>query len=148
MTLAHAGFGELVQIIYSSRSLLTGTTAEVAAELADILAVSHRENPRQHITGALFYNGRSFAQTLEGTPLAISNLYEHILRDKRHTDVRLIQHAYVANRCFEGWAMAFVEGSGGQGFAISPGLLQDVIEKPGDCAGSVLQLMRYVMQEP
>jgi hypothetical protein len=147
VTLAPASFGNLVQIIYCSRSLLGGTTAEIAAGLADILAVSHRENPRQNITGALFYNGRAFAQALEGSPLAISNLYEHILRDKRHTDVCLLRYEYVANRCFEGWAMAFVQGIGGQGFTISPVLLQDVIETSEESAGAVLQLMRYVMQE-
>jgi len=144
---ASQNFGELVQIIYSSRSLLGGAIADVSAGIADILRVSRRYNAAEDITGALFFNGQSFAQVLEGTPLAVSSLYAHILNDKRHTDVCLLQHAYITRRCFEGWAMAYVEGAGGRGFTITPGLLKDVMHTSDGCAGPVIQLMKYVMVE-
>ncbi|MBB4197199.1 hypothetical protein GGD83_000985 [Rhodoblastus sphagnicola] len=140
-------YGELVQIIYSSRSLLAGTTAEIAAGIADILAVSHRNNARDDVTGALFFNGRSFAQTLEGKSLAVADCYAHILKDKRHTDIRLLRHEYVTARCFEGWAMAYVEGPCGLGFTISPGFLHATVAK-NDEAAAVLELMRHVMAYP
>lgn len=145
MSTAPADFGELVQIVYRSRSLLTGT-AEISAGIADILAVSRRNNPGDEITGALFFNGRSFAQTLEGKPLQVANLYAHILRDKRHTDVCLLQHDYITERCFSGWAMAYLESSDGVAFTLSPGFLRDVAPS-GGCAGAVIDLMRHVMLE-
>jgi hypothetical protein len=147
VSFASTSFGELVQIIYSSRSLLGGTTAALATGISDILKVSRQHNARENVTGALFFNGRSFAQVLEGSPLAISNVYTNILKDNRHTDVCLLHHEYIPRRCFEGWAMAYVEGAGGRGFTITPGLLQDVMQDSEGCAGPVLQLMKYVMAE-
>ncbi|PPQ37323.1 hypothetical protein CH337_03525 [Rhodoblastus acidophilus] len=138
-------YGELVQIVYISRSLVRGTTAEVAAELADILAVSRQHNLREDITGALFFNGRGFAQTLEGAPLAIADCYARILRDKRHEDVRLIQHEYIGARGFAGWAMAYFADVGGAGFTLSPNFLHEIIARNADAA-PVLELMRHLMR--
>ena len=143
---APESFGELVQIIYCSRSLLHGTRAEISAEIFDIVAVSRRNNLRDQITGALFFNGRSFAQVLEGAPLAIANLYARLLRDKRHGDLCLMQHELITGRCFQGWAMAYFEGCEGQGFTISSGLLSDIVPN-GERAGAIIELMRYVMMD-
>jgi hypothetical protein len=143
--IAPANFGELVQIVYCSRSLLKGT-AEISAGIADILAVSHRNNARDEITGALFFNGRWFAQTLEGRPLALANRYAQILRDKRHTDICLLQHDYIPERCFNGWTMAYLDGGDGAAFTLSPGFLRDIAPSGGP-AGPVLELMRYVMTQ-
>ena len=147
MSPAPASFGELVQIIYSSRSLLCGTTAALSSGISARLRVSRHHNERENVTGALFFNGRCFAQVLEGAPLAVSNIYTSILKDKRHTDVCLLQHEYIPKRCFEGWAMAYVEGADGRGFTITPGLLQDVLHRSEGSAGPVLELMKYVMAE-
>lgn len=145
MSPAPENYGDLVQIIYSSRSLLGG--GGLSAGIADILRISRHNNARDDITGALFFNGRAFAQVLEGPQLAVSNLYTNLLRDKRHTDVCLLQHEYVAKRCFEGWAMAYVEGEDGRGFTITPGFLHEVLHRSEGCARPVLQLMKYVMAE-
>ncbi|MCW2276083.1 hypothetical protein GJ654_19510 [Rhodoblastus acidophilus] len=142
---APENFGDLVQIIYSSRSLLGG--AGLSAGISDILRISCHNNARDDITGALFFNGRVFAQALEGPQLAVSNLYANLLKDKRHTDVCLLQHEYITKRCFEGWAMAYVEGEDGRGFTITPGFLHDVLHPSQSGAGPVLQLMKYVMAE-
>ncbi|MCW2282619.1 hypothetical protein M2323_000380 [Rhodoblastus acidophilus] len=142
---APENFGELVQIIYSSRSLLGGEG--LSAGISDILRISRQNNARDDITGALFFNGRAFAQVLEGPQLAVSNLYASLLKDKRHTDVCLLQHEYITRRCFEGWAMAYVEGAGGQGFTITPGFLHDALHRSNGSSGPVLQLMKYVMAE-
>jgi hypothetical protein len=138
-------FGDIVQIIYSSRSLLG--VAGLSAGIADILRISRHNNARDDITGALFYNGRAFAQVLEGPQLVVSNLYTNLLRDKRHTDVCLLQHEYISKRCFEGWAMAYVEGEDGRGFTITPGFLHDVLHRSESCAGPVIQLMKYLMKK-
>lgn len=138
-------YGELVQIIYRSRSLIRGTTAEVAAELADILAVSRQHNLREDITGALFFNGRGFAQTLEGAPLVIADCYAKILKDKRHEDVCLIQHEYIGARCFAGWTMAYFSDVGGAGFTLSPNFLHEIVARNADAA-PVLELMRHIMR--
>jgi len=147
VTPAPAGSGELLQIVYSSRSLLGGATAALSAGISDILRVSRHKNACENITGALFFNGRAFTQALEGPPLAVARLYANILKDKRHTDICLLRHEAIAKRCFEGWAMAFVEGDGGGGFAITPGLLQDILQTSDGRAEPALHLMKQAMAE-
>ena len=140
-------FGEcdLVQIVYRHRSQLRGAPAEIAAAIGDILTVARLENPPHGITGVMFFDGSLFAQTLEGSPLAIARLYANILEDKRHTDVCLLQQAGVEERSFDGWAMAYVDGSEGSGFVIPSGFLSDSMRDVGE-AGTILELMRFVLR--
>lgn len=147
LDLANFDEHELVQIVYTSRSLLKGTQAETSAAIAGILETSRNENLRHGITGVLFFNGRCFAQTLEGAPREIANLYANILRDRRHTYVRLLQQGVIESRGFDGWAMGFVAGVEGQAFLIPSGFLSDIMHESGGAAGAVLELMRYHVQD-
>lgn len=147
LDLADFGEHELVQIIYTSRNLLKGTQAEVSAAVAAILEKSRSENLRRGITGVLFFNGRCFAQTLEGPPREIERLYAHLLKDPRHTQLRVLQQGAIGVRCFNGWAMAFVEGGEGQAFLIPSGFLRDVVRENGGAAGTVLEKLRFLMQD-
>jgi len=78
-----------------------------AEELADLLAVSRRNNSTHGITGLLMYEARLFMQALEGPREAVEALFRKISRDPRHTGVHVICEDYVKGRYFGPWRMAF-----------------------------------------
>jgi Sensors of blue-light using FAD len=93
----------LVRLLYASRALDTNPDA-----ISTILAQSRQYNPSCGITGILCYGGGIFLQAIEGGRLAVSELYGHIQRDKRHTDVALLQYEEITERRFSGWTMGQV----------------------------------------
>lgn len=93
----------LVRLLYASRALDTNPDA-----ISAILAQSRQYNPSCGITGILCYGGGIFLQAIEGGRLAVSELYGHIQRDKRHKDVALLQFEEITERRFSGWTMGQV----------------------------------------
>ena len=93
----------LVRLLYASRALDTNPGA-----ISTILAQSREYNPSCGITGILCYGGGIFIQAIEGGRLAVSELYGHIQRDKRHKDVALLQFEEITERRFSGWTMGQV----------------------------------------
>ncbi|MEO7192701.1 MAG: BLUF domain-containing protein [Vicinamibacterales bacterium] len=78
-----------------------------ATELADLLAVSHRNNATLGITGMLLYKDGNVMQALEGEEAAVRKLYGKIERDPRHRGVMTILQGPSEGRQFAGWSMAF-----------------------------------------
>ncbi len=93
----------LVRLLYASRALDTNPAA-----ISAILAQSREYNPACGITGILCYGGGIFLQAIEGGRLAVSELYGHIQRDKRHKEVALLQYEEITERRFSGWTMGQV----------------------------------------
>lgn len=93
----------LVRLLYASRALDTNPES-----ISTILAQSREYNPSCGITGILCYGGGIFLQAIEGGRLAVSELYGHIQRDKRHRDVALLQYEEISERRFSGWTMGQV----------------------------------------
>jgi hypothetical protein len=93
----------LVRLLYASRALDTNPTA-----ISTILAQSREYNPASGITGILCYGGGIFLQAIEGGRSAVSELYGHIQRDRRHKDVELLQYEEITERRFSGWTMGQV----------------------------------------
>jgi len=77
----------------------------------DILIESVANNRRDDITGALIHDDKWFAQALEGPETTVSATFERILRDPRHSEVRLIKMQPVEARRFAAWWMACVARS-------------------------------------
>lgn len=94
----------LVRLLYASRSSDPGS-AEVTES---ILAQSRSHNPAMGITGILCYGGGIFLQALEGGRNQVSDLYAHIQKDPRHTDVVLLHYEEISERRFGGWTMGQV----------------------------------------
>lgn len=99
------------------RSLLYVSCSRVPPEaakpaIARILAVSHRNNTRFGITGALLHIGTHFAQILEGQPEAVETIYKLIVADDRHTNVTVIDDVLIGQRHFAGWSMAYCGTAG------------------------------------
>lgn len=94
----------LVRCLYASRAA-AGTSA---AMLDDILAQSRRNNPSQGITGMLCVSGDVFIQVLEGGRDEVCELYNAIVRDPRHANVRLLTYDEIPQRQFGAWTMGQV----------------------------------------
>jgi hypothetical protein len=99
-----------------------------------ILEQSRTQNPPRGITGILCYSGDVFIQVLEGGRDEVCELFNAIVRDQRHTHVRLLAYDEIRERKFSNWTMGHVDLS-----RINPGLLLKYHEKavlnPFACSG-------------
>ena len=110
----------LVRLLYASRAVDTSPDA-----IESILRQSRAHNPASGVTGVLCYGGGIFLQVLEGGRMAVNELYGHILRDPRHTDVVLLHYQEIAEREFVGWTMGEVNMT-----RINASILLKYAEKP------------------
>ena len=97
----------LVQCLYVSRP--TGQLDSQQIEL--ILEQSRRNNPRQGITGILCYTNELFIQVLEGGRDEVCELFNGIVRDGRHLDLRILLYQEISERRFSNWTMGQVDVS-------------------------------------
>jgi hypothetical protein len=76
--------------------------------LLDILSVSQNKNHKLRISGLLVFGNGKFIQLLEGDKKDVLDLFHSaILRDPRHTDVKVLLEAESPNRCMPTWTMGF-----------------------------------------
>ena len=97
------GLSLLVRLLYASRAVDPSDAA-----IDSILLQSRQFNPTSGITGILCYGGGIFLQAIEGGRNAVNELYGHIVRDSRHTDVVLLHYEEISERRFGGWTMGQV----------------------------------------
>ena len=110
----------LVRLLYASRAVDTSVAA-----IETILSTSRQHNPECGITGILCYGGGIFLQAIEGGRTAVSDLYGHIQRDPRHSEVVLLHYEEINERRFGGWTMGQVNMS-----KINASILLKYAEKP------------------
>ena len=83
--------------------------AALQRDLAAIGAVARARNPATGVTGVLLcdraHDGHRFVQVLEGPPERVHALLGRILRDRRHTDLRMLLDVPAARRAFPDWSM-------------------------------------------
>jgi len=94
----------LVRLLYVSRAV----DQDSAKAIESILETSRAHNLHNGITGVLCYGGGVFLQAIEGGREAVNTLYNHIVADKRHTDVALLHYEEISERRFGGWTMGTV----------------------------------------
>ena len=94
----------LVRCLYASRA--AGPLGSVRVDT--ILEQSHRNNPPRGITGLLCFVDDIFVQVLEGGRDAVGDLFETIMRDDRHTSVRVLSYNEISERSFGHWHMGKV----------------------------------------
>ena len=95
----------VTSLLYVSRSLLHLPRDE--HELEAIVNVALDRNAKLLVTGALVFTGKRFAQVLEGSAGAVDELMTSICRDRRHTDVDVVQVVELEKRRFPDWSMAY-----------------------------------------
>jgi hypothetical protein len=110
----------LVRLLYVSRCINNNTET-----VESILNQSRLHNPSLGITGILCHSGNIFLQAIEGGRAAVSELYNHICKDSRHTDVVLLHYEEITERRFGGWTMGQVNLS-----KINTTVLMKYSEKP------------------
>jgi hypothetical protein len=110
----------MVRCVYASRA----ATALSGATVEDILERSRVNNPANGITGILCYSGDLFIQVLEGGRDEVCELYNAIVRDGRHSNVRLLIFEEIRERKFSNWTMGHVDLA-----KVNPGLLLKYHEK-------------------
>jgi hypothetical protein len=104
----------LVHCVYASRPV-----APLTSPLTEsILDQSRRNNPQQGITGILCYTANIFIQVLEGGRDEVGELFNKIVRDDRHSNVRILVYEEISERVFSHWTMGHVDIS-----KVNPGLL-------------------------
>jgi hypothetical protein len=120
----------LVRCLYASRA----AAALDNALLDDILEQSRKKNPPLGITGLLCVSGDIFIQVLEGGRDEVCDLYNAIVRDTRHTQVRLLSYEEIAERRFGAWTMGQANLA-----KLNPGVILKYFKRaaldPFDCSG-------------
>ena len=76
--------------------------------VAEIAREAELKNAVYGVTGALGYNGTSFAQILEGERPTVSNLVELLLKDPRHSGMIIVNMREIESRKFDGWGMRHI----------------------------------------
>ena len=104
------------------KRILYISTARVALrepQIADVLAVSRRNNARVDVTGLLIVGGRRFMQVLEGPEAAVDATYARISVDPRHFATVVMADEPIGERSFSRWAMGWQSGGSGAAAAAS-----------------------------
>jgi hypothetical protein len=123
----------LDRLIYSS--VATGR-ADCLTTVATILGVSHRNNERDGLTGALAAHNGRYLQVVEGTPDALDALLRRLEADDRHRDLILIDREPVSTRLFDGWTMAHAR--------VTPALaavLESLVHNPAADPGGAVEIL-------
>lgn len=94
----------LVRLLYASRA----TRPMTPAAHDSILEQSRVHNPKLGITGVLCYSDQVFIQVLEGGRDEVCELYNTIVRDDRHQNVRILSFEEIRERRFGNWTMGQV----------------------------------------
>jgi len=120
----------LVRLLYASRP-----ASPLTASLIDtILAQSQDGNQSKGITGILCFSDDLFLQVLEGGRDEVCELFNAIVRDDRHSNVRILSYEEIPERRFGGWTMGQVNIA-----RVNPSLLLKYSVKatldPFNCSG-------------
>ena len=91
----------LVRLLYVSRALDPDSLIDVQT----IMDSAREHNVSNGITGILCYGGGIYLQALEGGRRQVNELYSHIVKDKRHTEVVLLHYEEITERRFGSWTM-------------------------------------------
>ena len=135
--------GGIYQLLYVSQE----SSPLSDSDYESILRVSRKNNARDNITGflACLPNG-AILQMLEGEKTAVQQKYQHIAKDTRHKDSKVVFESNCDERQFFGWAMGFRKVSDSEAAKI-PGFVDlsdsKVLANVGD-GPSVVMLLKAI----
>lgn len=100
----------LIQLIYISRSTFVPAepTNGIEPNVARILLKSRTNNKKNGLVGVLYFGDGCFFQCLEGTAEAVDTLYEKLLNDTRHKDLKVLSRKSIDSLSFSNWSMKHV----------------------------------------
>lgn len=100
----------LTRLAYSSKATFepfSRTESKLDPRVADILHVARENNRKNRLYGALYYGNGNFFQCLEGDEAQVNQLYEKLLRDPRHKDLKILLREPIERVSFGDWEMKF-----------------------------------------
>jgi hypothetical protein len=95
---------DLHRLVYAS----TAVGVLPAHQLDRILLRSRAYNPSANITGLLLFHEGTFLQCIEGPEAGVLSLMERIRRDRRHTNITMLESVRGASRAFSDSPMSYV----------------------------------------
>lgn len=115
----------LERLVYCSQATVP---TDALLVIAEILAVSQRNNDRDGLTGALAINDGWFLQVIEGPTETLDRLLRRLEADPRHKAIEILQREPITDRLFDSWSMASAR--------ITPRLRADLVALVNDCRTS------------
>lgn len=100
---AHIPQDKLYQIVYVS----TASKVFNRTELLAFLKQTRERNTQAGITGVLLYKDRQLMEVLEGPEGAVKESFDHIRQRPEHYGLMVLSKAYITQRQFTDWSMAF-----------------------------------------
>lgn len=109
--------------------------------IEQVIAASHRNNPRHGITGMLVFGGGIFFQLLEGPKANILNLMNKLHSDARHSQIVVLsQSEEHEERLFPNWDMELVKAEHIHG-VLSDALSQATDQRNADSLRAMLTMV-------
>lgn len=93
------------QLVYYSRNTVPGGDRQMLTNLREIVSSSQRNNSRDGVTGFLIFDKTWFVQILEGERARVTETYNRIARDSRHSAATIVNVQDVTARLFPNWTM-------------------------------------------
>jgi hypothetical protein len=94
---------QLIELSYVSKA----TQDMGMLSLMNLLEDAVHRNHQSSISGVLFYDAGIFGQIIEGYPYAISQVWNSINADSRHTSLQVLNVGKISQRRFGNWSMKF-----------------------------------------
>ena len=95
------------QLCYASKRIESEYT--LLEDIRDILVQSREYNKKHNICGVLYYAHGYYFQCIQCSFTSLMTLYDKILEDNRHSEIKLVQHKSIQNKSFEEWSMKYVQ---------------------------------------
>jgi len=98
-----------VRLVYISQATFKPfqTPDGVECNVAQILAVSRKNNAKNKLFGALYYGNSNFFQCLEGEKTAVDALLAKIQLDSRHKNLKILHQEPIEQPSFQNWEMKY-----------------------------------------
>jgi len=129
----------LYQLLYVS-----DFDASVPSDMDAIVQRAKEVNERLHVTGALWFDGRTFLQMLEGGRAALSEVLTRIMRSNVHRNVELVCFRPAAERLFSDWSMAYFHAGDEDGGVVKKFSVDNEFRPRDMSAESLISFMRYL----
>lgn len=129
----------LVRFLYFSVACLAG---DVTAQVAELAEQSAAANAKLGIKGALLFDGRRFAQLIEGPEAEITALALRIAADTRHTGMVILQQEPVRELLFERFSLVY----SGSSLFVARSIPPSVPELPDDRRLAVRSLTQVMLE--
>jgi mannose-1-phosphate guanylyltransferase len=93
----------LIHKVYASKEVEKFSKEDIV----EMVSKAQEKNRGLNITGMLLYENGSFFQVLEGDEEEVTNLFNKIQTDKRHSNVVEIISENIHKRNFPNWSMGY-----------------------------------------